>query len=139
MSHKPVLIIASPMIADLARYALHEWDVVIAPDGDLPPLSMGEYAALLIEDRREAREIVRKLRATSETRQIGIVLISPYSAAHCQFEAFFAGVDEYMVKPFSPRQMEQSVARALRATETMRQHRVALLTQLDRETNTSGA
>lgn len=65
-------------------------------------------------------EVVRALRARDATRQTPIILLSARAGEEARVEGLDAGAHDYMVKPFSPRelvarvraQLEQSHARA---------------------------
>ena len=58
-------------------------------------------------------EVVRALRSRAETKHLPIVMLTERDAEGDVLEGLDLGVDEYMPKPFSPRELSARVARAL--------------------------
>lgn len=56
----------------------------------------------------------RQLRSAPETRQVPIIMLSARAAEQDKVEGLDAGVDDYVTKPFSPRELLSRIAAVLR-------------------------
>lgn len=70
--------------------------------------------------RLDGFELLRSLRNNPETRQIPIIMISARTEEESQIEGLEAGADDYLVKPFSARQLLARVEAHVKLTQ-MRQ------------------
>jgi two-component system phosphate regulon response regulator PhoB len=61
-------------------------------------------------------EVVRELRALPETASVPIVMLSARTRDGDLLQAMEAGVQHYLIKPFSPIELLETVERALSAT-----------------------
>jgi two-component system phosphate regulon response regulator PhoB len=59
-------------------------------------------------------ELVRKLRAEIRTRRISIIMLTARGAEDDRVAGFEAGVDDYITKPFSPRELLARIKTILR-------------------------
>jgi two-component system cell cycle response regulator DivK len=50
-------------------------------------------------------ELTRRLKADPATRDIAIIAVTAYAMKGDQEKAFAAGCDDYVTKPYSPRQL----------------------------------
>ena len=58
-------------------------------------------------------EVVRRLREHEETRTVPIVMLTEHTAEDDVLDGLSLGVDEYMPKPFSPRELSLRLGRIL--------------------------
>lgn len=66
-------------------------------------------------------ELLRALRADPHTREIPITLVSARAGEESRVEGLAAGADDYLVKPFSARELLVRVATQLQLADTRRQ------------------
>ncbi len=59
-------------------------------------------------------EVVRKLRADTRTRHLPVIMLTARSAESDKLGGFAAGADDYVTKPFSPRELVARVRALLR-------------------------
>jgi DNA-binding response OmpR family regulator len=60
------------------------------------------------------------LRRNERTRQIPVILLTACSSEDSRVVGFESGADDYMAKPFSPRELLARIERLLRAREAMK-------------------
>jgi DNA-binding response OmpR family regulator len=101
-----------------ARLTADGHDVVEAEDGEQAlALARAEQPALLVLDKvmpkLDGFEVVRALRADPATRRLPIVMLTDRAGEDDVLDGLGLGVDEYMPKPFSPRELSMRVSRAL--------------------------
>jgi DNA-binding response OmpR family regulator len=65
-------------------------------------------------------EVVRRLREHGDTRGLPIVMLTEHSAEEDVLGGLSLGVDEYMPKPFSPRELSVRLGRILARSEAGR-------------------
>jgi two-component system, OmpR family, alkaline phosphatase synthesis response regulator PhoP len=100
------------------RLAADGYQVVEAVDGeDALKLARQERPDLLVLDKvmpkYDGFEVVRALREDPEMRAIPIVMLTERSGEPDVLSGLGLGVDEYMAKPFSPRELSARVQRVL--------------------------
>lgn len=119
---KHILIVEDePAIRDMLAYALRK----------------GDYAPLLAADAREAQEriaervpdlilldwmlpdqpgirLARQLRGDARTRDIPLIMLTARSAEQDKVDGLEAGADDYITKPFSPRELLARIKSLLR-------------------------
>jgi two-component system alkaline phosphatase synthesis response regulator PhoP len=101
-----------------ARLAADGHDVIEAEDGEQAlALARGERPALVVLDKvmpgLDGFEVVRALRADAATATLPIVMLTERAGEDDVLAGLGLGVEEYMPKPFSPRELSLRVARAL--------------------------
>jgi len=70
--------------------------------------------------------LLRTLRADSATRDLSIILLSARAGEEARVEGLDAGADDYLVKPFSARELVARVGGALQLTQLRRRAAAAL-------------
>jgi DNA-binding response OmpR family regulator len=101
-----------------ARLAADGYEVLEAEDGKQAlELALSERPALVVLDKvmpkLDGFEVVRVLREREETRSIRIVMLTEQTGEESVLDGLDLGVDEYIPKPFSPRELSVRVKRAL--------------------------
>ncbi len=101
-----------------ARLAADGYQVIEAVDGeDALQLARRELPDLLVLDKVMPKfdgfEVVRALREDPRTRAIPIVMLTERASEPDVLTGLGLGVDEYMGKPFSPRELSARVQRVL--------------------------
>ncbi|HYF06961.1 MAG TPA: ATP-binding protein, partial [Acetobacteraceae bacterium] len=70
--------------------------------------------------------LVRALRADPALREVPVILLSARAGEEARIEGLDSGADDYLVKPFSARELIARVDSALRLAETRREAQAAL-------------
>ena len=101
-----------------ARLSADGHEVIEAEDGEQAlTLARDERPALLVLDKvmpkLDGFEVVRALRGDPETRELLIVMLTDRGGEEDVLDGLGLGVDEYMPKPFSPRELSMRVERVL--------------------------
>jgi DNA-binding response OmpR family regulator len=101
-----------------ARLAADGHDVVEAEDGEQTlSLAREQQPALVVLDKvmpkLDGFEVVRALRSDPETKNVLIVMLTDRAGEEDVLDGLGLGVDEYMPKPFSPRELSMRVERVL--------------------------
>jgi PAS domain S-box-containing protein len=123
--------------ADMRNYVAgllsHDWTVDVAADGEAAlALAKTNAPNLILSDvmmpRMDGFALLRALRASPATRGIPVILLSARAGEEALIEGLETGADDYLLKPFSARELltrvraHLDVARArtsaLRASET---------------------
>ncbi len=71
--------------------------------------------------------LLRELRADSRTQSVPIVLLSARAGEESRTEGLEAGADDYLIKPFSARELTARVGAALTLAQVRREAQVGLL------------
>lgn len=101
-----------------ARLVADGFDVVEAKDGqESLELAKSQLPDLIVLDKvmpkYDGFEVVRELRANNETRFIPIIMLTERTTEEDVLTGLDLGVEEYMPKPFSPRELSVRVRRLL--------------------------
>jgi DNA-binding response OmpR family regulator len=101
-----------------ARLLADGFDVVEADDGeDALALVRAEHPALVVLDKvmpkLDGFEVIRLLRGSQDTRAIPIVMLTERTSESDVLDGLELGAEEYIAKPFSPRELSLRVQRAL--------------------------
>ena len=121
-STAPLVLVADddPDILDLVRYRLERsgYEVAIARDGAEAVKLAGELTpALAVLDvmmpSLDGFEVTRRLRENPGTRGIPVILLTARAQEADVQEGFDAGADDYIRKPFSPRELSARVQAVL--------------------------
>jgi two-component system response regulator MtrA len=115
-----------PDIRELVRFKLEQagHDVVAVADGDaaVAAATDGEPFDLAILDvmmpRRSGLEVCEVLRADEATRGLPVLLLTAKAQERDVEQGFAVGADDYIVKPFSPRELMSRVTVALARTRS---------------------
>ena len=105
------------MVCDLLSASGHE--VALAPDGaSALRLVQEREPDLIILDRSmpgmSGIEVCRAIKGNPFTERIPVLMLTAESAVSSKVEGFEAGADEYLAKPFDPRELRARVASLLR-------------------------
>lgn len=100
------------------RLAADGYQVIEAVDGeDALLLARGEQPDLLVLDKvmpkHDGFEVVRALREDPQTRDIPVIMLTERASEPDVLSGLSLGVDEYMAKPFSPRELSARVQQVL--------------------------
>ncbi|WP_051710292.1 ATP-binding protein [Andreprevotia chitinilytica] len=98
------------MRAYLTRILSARWRVDVAEDGGLAlALARANRPDLILSDvmmpRMDGIALLRELRADAQTRDIPVVLLSARAGEESLLEGIGTGADDYLVKPFSAREL----------------------------------
>ena len=121
--------------ADMRAYLLRllekHYDITTAADGETAlAAALAAPPDLVLSDvmmpRMDGFELLRALRRTPETATVPVILLSALAGEESRVEGMEAGADDYLVKPFSPRELLARVkahlelAQSRREAETLR-------------------
>lgn len=119
MNAEPPLVLVAdddPDILDLVRYRLERagYAVATASDGAEAVRLAGELdPALAVLDVMmpllNGFEVTRRLRANPDTARIPVILLTAKAQEEDVQEGFASGADDYLRKPFSPRELSTRV------------------------------
>jgi len=108
-------------IVELLRYNLETsgYSVSVATDGDeaLERVAEDEPDAVLLDwmlPRKSGLEVCRLLRAKAGTRMLPIILLTARGEEADRVHGLDTGADDYIVKPFSPKELEARLKAVLR-------------------------
>ena len=114
----------SPTVRRLvaARLAADGHEVIEAEDGEQAlALALSESPAVIVLDKvmpkLDGFEVVRRLREREDTRRLPIVMLTDRGGEEDVLAGLDLGVNEYMPKPFSPRELSVRVKRVLASTD----------------------
>ncbi len=108
------------MQAILKEYLSKNYDVLICANG-LDALSLiqgGDIPDLIITDLNipvlNGLELIKQLRAGNVFNTIPIIVLSGEDSSETRINCLDAGADDYMIKPFNPRELESRLKVILR-------------------------
>jgi signal transduction histidine kinase len=109
----------------IASLLVPDYEVSTAADGQLALESISESVPdLIISDvmmpRLDGFALVRELRANSRTASVPVILLSARAGEEASVEGLVVGADDYLVKPFSAREL---LARVRTHVELQRKRR----------------
>src|SRR6202022_3920404 len=117
-----------PDVVDLVRYHLHRagFDVLIALTGPTGLATAAESRpdAIVLDimlPQMTGIEVCKALRKSIETAEIPILILTAKAELSERIAGLELGVDDYITKPFSPRELVlrvQNLLRRLRAVQT---------------------
>lgn len=131
---KPVLIIEDEKdIADLIAYHLKQngFPVIFALDGPSGlEKAQKESPALIILDLMlpgmDGKDICRVLKSNPATKSIPILMLTAKAEEIDRVVGFELGADDYVTKPFSPKELVLRIKAILRRTEIAREEQKTL-------------
>jgi DNA-binding response OmpR family regulator len=116
-----------PDVADLVRYHLHRagFDVLTAFNGPtgLATATESRPDAILLDillPQMTGIEVCKALRNTDETADIPILILTAKAELSDRLSGLELGVDDYITKPFSPRELVLRVQNLLRRLRVVR-------------------
>ena len=76
-------------------------------------------------------ELLQRLRTDSRTKQIPVILVSARAGEEARIDGLQRGAEDYLIKPFSARELLARVRASLQVADVQRQAHAALQTQMD--------
>ena len=121
----------------LVRLLAERYAVRAVADGQLALESIREVApALVLSDvmmpNLDGFGLLRELRSDPKTRAIPIILLSARAGEESRVEGMEHGADDYLIKPFSARELLARVQTHLEMAQIRRQSAESLRQQRDR-------
>ncbi len=119
--HRVLVADDDPDIRELVRFKLEQGghEVTTVGDGDAALAAVrtgGPYSLIMLDvmmPRRTGIEVCEALRSDPATRAVPILLLTAKAQEADVERGFAAGADDYIVKPFSPRELSSRVNAAL--------------------------
>lgn len=129
MARATILVVEDETdILDLVEFNLRQagYDVLRASDGlEGLRLARAEHPELLVLDLMlggmEGREVCRRLKQSDSTRDIPVLILTALASETDRIVGFEIGADDYLTKPFSPRELVLRVQAILRRTQEVGQ------------------
>ena len=121
MTQRVLVADDDPDILELVRFKLEQagHEVTTVGDGDAALAAVradGPFALILLDvtmPRRTGIEVCEALRGDPATRSVPILLLTAKAQEADVEGGFEAGADDYIIKPFSPRELSSRVSAAL--------------------------
>jgi two-component system phosphate regulon response regulator PhoB len=131
MSIQRILVVDDEKdLVNLLRYNLEKGGFTVSCDTDgasVLALAEADPPDLIILDlmlpNRSGYEICRDLKASDVTREIPIIMLTARSSEANRITGFECGVDDYVVKPFSPKELVLRVRALLVRTAAYRERK----------------
>lgn len=127
-----LLVDDDPLIIELVQFNLEKWgyQVLVARDGgEALELARSQKPDLIILDLMlpviDGLEVCRRLHADSTTRNIPIIMLTARGEEADKVLGLELGADDYMTKPFSPRELLARVKARLRRVTSVEETREA--------------
>jgi DNA-binding response OmpR family regulator len=118
-------------IRDLVRYNLERegFKVAVAADGEegLQRLFAARPDALVLDlmlPGRSGLEVLREVRGEAATRDLPVIVLTARSAEMDKLLGFEHGADDYLTKPFGPRELVARLRALLRRSRPVREEAV---------------
>ena len=126
MSKATILVIDDEKdLLELVRYNLEkeQFDVILAPDGESGlEIATKHQPDLIVLDvmmpGMDGLEVCQRLRAHPKARHIPIIMLTARAAEADRVVGLELGADDYVTKPFSPRELVARIKAVLRRTTT---------------------
>jgi two-component system, OmpR family, phosphate regulon response regulator PhoB len=98
------------------------YETVTATDGrEVTPLAIEHQPALIVLDLMlpglDGKGVCRALKADPRTRDIPVVMLTAKAQPHDRIAGLEQGADDYLTKPFSPRELMLRIQAVLRRTK----------------------
>jgi signal transduction histidine kinase len=133
--------------ADMRAYVQHllgeTWEVEAVADGEAAlQQALAHPPDLILTDvmmpRLDGFGLIKALRAEAATRTLPIILLSARAGEEARIEGLDAGADDYLVKPFSARELVARVSANLAISRLRQETQEQLADLLTREQNAHG-
>jgi two-component system phosphate regulon response regulator PhoB len=131
-----------PDVIDLVRYHLHRagYDVLIALNGLSGLASAREHRpdAIVLDimlPHMTGVEVFKALRGGSETADIPILILTAKAGPQDRIAGLELGVDDYITKPFSPRELVLRIQNRLRRLRNVRASSVITVDEFSLDKN----
>lgn len=118
---KLLLVEDDPSLSELLEFRFENegYDVRVTPDGDEALLLASEDVPDLIIldwmiEGTSGIEVCRRLRRSKETAHVPIIMLTAREAEDDRIRGLETGADDYLTKPFSPRELLARVAAVMR-------------------------
>ena len=144
-AHEPVagptvlIVDDDPRILELLEiaFAAHGFRVLTAADGDQAvKRTLAEHPDLVVLDvrlpKKSGLEVCEWLRRDPEDPGVPVLMVSAVVDTETRLQAFTRGADDYLTKPFSPKELIARVKRLLARSAEAREARARQL-ELERE------
>ena len=130
-ANRPVIVLAddnADMRDYVSRLLADRYEVVAVGDGHaafdaverkLPDLVLSDVMMPVMD----GIEFLRRIRAEEQTREIPVILLSARAGEESRIEALEASADDYLVKPFSARELLATVDAHIKTVEIRRQRK----------------
>ncbi|HWF87659.1 MAG TPA: response regulator, partial [Pyrinomonadaceae bacterium] len=120
------------------RLLATKYDVEVVADGEsaLEATQRGEFDLVLSDvmmPKLDGFGLIKALRADEKTRTIPVILLSARAGEESFVEGMGAGADDYLIKPFSARELMTRVAAHLNLQRVRRESEEAMLQLMERE------
>jgi DNA-binding response OmpR family regulator len=128
MMTKPTILVVEDEadLADLVRYNLEKegFRVVTAPDGEkaLERIRSSPPALVVLDlllPKLDGLAVCREMRKDPRTQAVPVLMLTARSEEMDKLAGFEAGADDYLTKPFSPRELVARVKALLRRREPL--------------------
>jgi len=105
-------------LAEVSLSVLGDYDVVAVPDGKQAKAVLEQQAVdLLVTDLdmplMTGEELLRWVRSSGKLAGLPVVILTAATESRRRDDLLAAGATDYMVKPFQPEQLEETVRRNL--------------------------
>ena len=134
-----LLVDDDPRILELLEIAFtaHGFRVLTAPDGDAAiKRALADHPDLVVLDvrlpKKSGLEVCEWLRRDPDDPGVPVIMVSAVVDAETRLQAFTRGADDYLIKPFSPKELIARVKRLLARSAEARAARARQL-ELERE------
>ena len=122
----------------LRRLLLSRYDVEAVADGEAAlGLALYQDFDLVLSDvmmpRLDGFGLIKALRADERTHTIPVILLSARAGEESRVEGMDAGADDYLVKPFSARELLARLEAHLKLQRLRRESEKALMEMMERE------
>ncbi len=121
LRHKILVVEDEPDIRELLRYSLAEEGFVVEEAGDgaeaLDRITRRAPDLVVLDlmmPRMSGLELCRRLRASADTAALPVMVVTAKGAEVDRILGLEMGADDYVVKPFSPREVVARVKGLLR-------------------------
>lgn len=123
MQNSILIVEDDPSLVELLRYNLEkdDFDVTIATDGESGEIAVLErdFDAVIVDWMMpgiSGIQLVRQIREMNQKRSIPIIMLTARGEEEDKVTGLNTGADDYMVKPFSPRELIARLRALLRRT-----------------------